>query len=113
MSLPDSTASEHHVNARDSNPSTRRGALRRRFSRRFLAVGLSAAIAIVLTPAAVMAAVGDWTQFRESQAHQAHNTAETLISDVNVHALGLAWTGATGSAVNSSPAVANGVVYVG
>jgi outer membrane protein assembly factor BamB len=74
---------------------------------------VAAALALAITPATTLAAVGDWAQFRESQTHQAHNTNETLISDVNVHALGVAWTGATGAGVASSPAVANGVVYVG
>jgi outer membrane protein assembly factor BamB len=72
-----------------------------------------AAVAVVLVPASAFANTGDWPQFRESQTHQAHNTNETIISDTNVHSLGVAWTGATGGAVNSSPAVANGVVYVG
>jgi outer membrane protein assembly factor BamB len=79
---------------------------------RFLAVGLSVGMVVAL-PASSLAAVGDWAQFRESQTHQAHNTTETLISDTNVHALGLAWTGATGAAIATSPAVANGVVYIG
>ena len=80
---------------------------------RLSTLGVVAAIAAVLSPAAILAATGDWVQFRESPAHQAHNTSEAAISDTNVHALGLAWTGATGAAVNSSPAIANGVTYVG
>ena len=84
----------------------------RRSLARVFAVGLAAALT-VLAPAAAFAVTGDWTQFRESQTHQAHNTAELLLSDTNVHSLGLAWTGATGAAVNSSPAISNGVAYVG
>jgi outer membrane protein assembly factor BamB len=84
-----------------------------RLAGRLFAVATAVAVVLGLGPASAMAATGDWTQFRESQLHQAHNTSETLLSDVNVHSLGLAWTGATGAAVNSSPAVANGVVYVG
>jgi outer membrane protein assembly factor BamB len=72
-----------------------------------------AATMAILAPASTYAATGDWAQFRESQTHQAHNTNMTVISDTNVHALGVIWTGATGAAVNSSPVVANGVVYVG
>ena len=85
----------------------------RRLRTRLAGLGVVAALAAMLMPAATLAAAGDWAQFRESQAHQAHNTSELILSDTNVHALGLAWTGATGAAVNSSPAVANGVVYVG
>jgi outer membrane protein assembly factor BamB len=70
-------------------------------------------MAAVVAPATTLAAVGDWSQFRESQTHQAHNTAEQILTDTSVAGLGLAWTGATGGAVNSSPATANGVVYVG
>ncbi len=84
----------------------------RRLVARLLWVGVAAAFA-VLVPAATFATTGDWTQFRESQTHQAHNTSEHVVSDTNVHSLGLAWTGATGGAVNSSPAIANGVAYVG
>ena len=80
---------------------------------RLAALGVAMVTVVTLGPAATLAANGDWTQFRESQTHQAHNTSELILSDSNVHALGLAWTGATGAAVDSSPAVANGVVYVG
>ena len=90
-----------------------RGGHSRRLMARLSTLGVVAAIAAVLSPAAILAATGDWVQFRESPAHQAHNTSEAAISDTNVHALGLAWTGATGAAVNSSPAIANGVTYVG
>jgi outer membrane protein assembly factor BamB len=72
-----------------------------------------AGVVPVLAPATVVAATGDWPQFRESQTHEAHNTNEHVLSDINAPALGLAWTGATAAAVTSSPAVANGVVYVG
>ncbi len=111
MSLLDTVASARGDSRRLSGPTNRRGQVQRLLAR-LLPVSVAAAM-IVLMPAAALAAVGDWAQFRESQTHQAHNTTETLISDINVHALGVAWTGATGAAVNSSPAVANGVVYVG
>jgi outer membrane protein assembly factor BamB len=68
---------------------------------------------MVVSPAIAQAVSSDWPQFRESQVHQAHNTTEALISDTNVHALGVAWTGATGAAISSSPSVSNGVVYIG
>ena len=91
----------------------RRKSLARRIGLQFLWLTLVAATATVIAPAAALAAAGDWAQFRESQTHQAHNTNETVLSDITVPSLGLAWTGATGGVVNSSPAVANGVVYVG
>jgi outer membrane protein assembly factor BamB len=78
-----------------------------------LAVVVAAGVLPVLAPATTLAATGDWPQFRESQTHEAHNTGEHILSDVNASALGRAWTGATAGAINSSPAVANGVVYVG
>ena len=90
-----------------------RGRLSRRLAVRLLALIVAAGVVPVLMPATTVAATGDWPQFRESQTHEAHNTNEHTISDINAPALGLAWTGATAAAVNSSPAVANGVVYVG
>jgi len=63
--------------------------------------------------APVAAASGDWTQFRNGPTHQGYNTAESTISAENVDALGVAWMGATGRIVNSSPVASGGVVYVG
>jgi outer membrane protein assembly factor BamB len=113
VSLLHSAASELRADSLEPRILNIRAHSSRRLLPRLLAVAVAAALASVLTPAATLAAVGDWAQFRESQTHQAHNTNETLISDINVHALGVAWTGATGAALDSSPAVANGVVYVG
>jgi outer membrane protein assembly factor BamB len=60
------------------------------------------------------AASGDWAQFHNDPTHQGYNSAETTLSVSNVADLGVAWTGATGGAIyDSSPAVADGVVYVG
>jgi outer membrane protein assembly factor BamB len=64
-----------------------------------------------VVPAVV--ASGDWAQFRDSPTHVGYNTQEDTISASNVGALAVAWTGATGDAITSSPAVAGGVVYVG
>lgn len=62
----------------------------------------------------VAAATGDWSQFHNGPTHSGYNAQETTLSTSNVGALGLAWTGTTGSAIYfSSPTVANGVVYVG
>jgi hypothetical protein len=56
----------------------------------------------------------DWPQFRHDPAPSGYASAETTISAANVDDLAVAWTGDTGSKDNySSPAVANGVVYVG
>jgi outer membrane protein assembly factor BamB len=111
VSLLDAVASARVDSGRLRGPNSRLGHGQRLLTR-LLAVSVAAAM-IVLLPAAALAAVGDWAQFRESQTHQANNTNEALISTVNVHALATAWTGLTGAAVDSAPAVANGVVYVG
>jgi outer membrane protein assembly factor BamB len=79
----------------------------------FAALAVAAAITVVAGPAPALAAVTDWPQFRETALHQAHNTNENTISDTNANGLRVSWTGTTGGAVNSSPAVANGVIYVG
>jgi len=56
---------------------------------------------------------GDWMQFRFGPTHTGYNPNETTISASNVAGLGVAWTATTGSEIDSSPAVANGVVYIG
>jgi outer membrane protein assembly factor BamB len=84
--------------------------------------GAARALALSLMPGASLAAPaqphpaivsGDWTQFHNGPTHQGYNTAETVLSPSNVGALGVAWTATTGSSIYSSPAIANGVVYVG
>jgi outer membrane protein assembly factor BamB/uncharacterized membrane protein YoaK (UPF0700 family) len=59
------------------------------------------------------AASGDWTQFHNDLAHSGYNAAETTISAANVAHLGVAWTATGGDMIISSPAVSNGVAYVG
>jgi outer membrane protein assembly factor BamB len=54
----------------------------------------------------------DWTMFRFGPQHTGYNPGESTIGVGNVGTLVQKWRGATGSAVYSSPAVANGVVYV-
>jgi outer membrane protein assembly factor BamB len=71
-----------------------------------------AAIAAPAQPNVVVIS-GDWTQFHNGPSRQGYNSVETTISPSNVGALGVAWTGLTGDWIDSSPAVANGVVYVG
>ena len=57
---------------------------------------------------------GDWTQFRHDATHSGFNAAENTISTSNVDALDVAWTATTAGEIElSSPAVADGVVYVG
>ena len=97
----------------------------RRVIVRALALGAVAALAVALMPFSASAATakphvvpavvasGDWAQFRDSPTHVGYNTQEDTISASNVGALAVAWTGATGDAITSSPAVAGGVVYVG
>ncbi len=54
---------------------------------------------------------GDWRQFRGSADHRAWNQAESTLSVSNVSQLRILWQ--AGGGFNSSPAVANGVVYNG
>ena len=84
-----------------------------------LIITVAAGPALALSPAplqpastASSAASGDWPQFHNDPTHTGYNATETTISPANVAALGLAWSGATYSP-SSSPAVADGVVYVG
>ena len=73
----------------------------------------AAAPAIVRTVHPALAA-GDWTQGGHDSAHDGYNLSETTIDPSNVGNLTLAWRGATGATgIHSSPAVANGVIYVG
>ena len=90
---------------------------------RLLATGAVAALALALMPAAAGATsptstpsavtTGDWTQFHHDLAHSGYNAIEGTISAANVGGLGVAWTATTPSFIYSSPAVADGVVYVG
>jgi outer membrane protein assembly factor BamB len=79
-----------------------------------LALGLVGAVTVALPPAMVLAAPnGDWLQFHNGPAHQGNNTQESILSASNVAALGVAWTGTGLWFESSSPAVADGVVYIG
>jgi len=55
----------------------------------------------------------DWAQASFDSSHQGWNIFENGIGSGNVSTLGQVWTAATGGAVDSSPAVVNGVAYVG
>ena len=59
----------------------------------------------------------DWAEFRFGPANTGYNPYENVIGPSNVAGLKTAWTGVTGTVqgdvVTSSPAVANGVAYIG
>src|SRR6266699_2345377 len=56
----------------------------------------------------------DWPMFHLNPRHLAFNRAETTITRQNVKFLKQKWVGIAGDIVDySSPAVVNGVVYVG
>ncbi|MGA3058229.1 MAG: hypothetical protein ABSE70_09400, partial [Candidatus Limnocylindrales bacterium] len=96
---------------------------------RLLVLVAAAALAAASIPAVavaapaqpqVVAASGDWTQSRHDPSNSGYNPSENVISTSNAAALGVAWKGAINPAgdatmriIESSPAIANGVVYVG
>src|SRR5438105_12180650 len=55
----------------------------------------------------------NWSQFGYDQAHSRTNPYENVLSRTNVSRLTLDWSSPTGGVIGSSPAVANGVVYIG
>jgi len=55
----------------------------------------------------------NWAQYRDDPAHTGFNGFENVLGPSNVSGLTLAWTATTGGAITSSPAVVNGVAYVG
>jgi outer membrane protein assembly factor BamB len=61
----------------------------------------------------VVAPTGDWAQFHNGPTRVGYNAQEHTLSGSNLDLVATAWTGTTGGDVWSSPAVANGVVYVG
>src|SRR5262249_60519093 len=67
----------------------------------------------VLLGLSCMALTGCWSQFRHDAAHSGNQSLEFAISPANVATLVQAWSATTSGPVSSSPAVANGVVYVG
>jgi outer membrane protein assembly factor BamB len=54
-----------------------------------------------------------WAQFRKGPFHQGNNPLENVLNSYTVSGLNEAWRYPTGDYVLSSPAVVNGVVYVG
>jgi hypothetical protein len=55
----------------------------------------------------------DWAQFHNNPRRTGSNPYENVLSPAKVASLDVAWSAATGAPVFSSPAVADGVVYVG
>jgi len=56
----------------------------------------------------------NWAQFRNGVQHRGLNPLENVLNPQTVSGLSQAWSGATTSLIyDSSPAVANGLVYVG
>src|SRR5687768_14069481 len=74
-------------------------------------VMLAAVVTTMATGSVVLAL--DWPEFRFGPTNTGLNPAETAISAGNAGSLATAWTAPTGNSVYSSPAVANGTVYVG
>jgi outer membrane protein assembly factor BamB len=56
---------------------------------------------------------GDWPSFRHDPAHTGLDTYEPALSPSTVSGLTHGWNYTTGAAVGSSPAVFDGVVYIG
>jgi outer membrane protein assembly factor BamB len=67
----------------------------------------------VLAAGALVLSSCDWTQFRLGPERSGYSTTESAIGVGNVGNLVEKWTATTGGAVHSSPAVVNGVTYVG
>ncbi len=55
----------------------------------------------------------NWAQFRDTSKHQGVNPYENVLSTANVSQIDEDWSFTTGGLVDSSPAVVNGVIYVG
>ena len=65
------------------------------------------------TCGATSTALIDWSQFRFVPCHTGLNPYQNVLSPTTVGSLELLWKFKTGSTVDSSAAVANGIVYVG
>ena len=66
-----------------------------------------------LTALALFLVQTDWAQFHFGPHLTGYNPYENVLTPSNVSALTLDWSHTTGAMSYSSPAVANGVVYVG
>jgi outer membrane protein assembly factor BamB len=79
---------------------------------------LMGTVALVTVAAASPAAsaphaAGDWRQYRYSANRQGFTPSETVLNRFNVKQLHVIWSVPTGGSIESSPAVADGAVFVG
>lgn len=68
---------------------------------------------MVAVVVALLATACDWSAFRYGPGHTGFNPSESAVGTANVGSLVEKWTATTGDDVASSPAVVNGVAYVG
>src|SRR5262249_37259508 len=68
---------------------------------------------LVLTGTGPAAALAGWAMFRNTPSHEGWNTAETTLGPGTVGGLVETWTANAGDFLISSPAVANGIAYIG
>ena len=67
-----------------------------------------------LSAQAAFTVQANWPQFHNSSDHRGYNTTENVLNPGNVSSIGPVWSYTTGgSPLSSSPAVANGTVYIG
>ena len=79
-----------------------------------MAMGQPAVPASLPCPGPPITSVVEWAQFRFSPCHTGFNPYEFVLSPATAANLALQWSyNTTGNIIDSSPAVANGVVYVG
>jgi len=79
-----------------------------------LAMTLLLATVLSSVPSSAGTTDVNWTQFRFNGRHTGRNPFETTINTSNVAFLGLSWQAQLGKLVlSSSPAVVNGVAYIG
>ena len=75
--------------------------------------GRSFAAKTIIAIAMVTIASGCWTQYRGNLAHSGNQALEFGINPANVSTLTESWSGMTGGAITTAPAVVDGVAYVG
>ncbi|MGH9280748.1 MAG: PQQ-binding-like beta-propeller repeat protein, partial [Acidimicrobiales bacterium] len=82
-------------------------------AQRFLPRLVVTTAVLLATTAGVVASAADWPEFRADVTNSGVNPAENAIGPSTVGSLAPVWAAPTGDQVSSSPAVANGTVYVG
>ena len=82
----------------------------------FLMIGLVAIVAIN-QPLSASGGLTDttvnWPQFHFDASHTGFNPSEHILSPTTVRTLPAAWKYMTGNGIQSSPAIANGILYIG